>query len=169
MGMTGYYFHPDCKLHKMGDHHPECPERLDVIEDRLLITGVADALERREPQPASLGEIKLAHRRMYIAAMRGMNDWLEEDDIAAGQPQHFSLDPDTSMNSHTYRAALLAAGAAVEAVDAVLAGELENAFCAVRPPGHHACGDKAMGFCFFNNVGIAAKRTIHCRNIGLDL
>ena len=101
MGMTGYYFHPDCKLHKMGDHHPECPERLDVIEDRLLITGVADALERREPQPASLGEIKLAHRRMYIAAMRGMNDWLEEDDIAAGQPQHFSLDPDTSMNSHT--------------------------------------------------------------------
>lgn len=160
MGMTGYYFHPDCKLHKMGDHHPECPERLDVIEDRLLITGVADALDRREPQPASLGEIKLAHRRMYIAAMRGMNDWLEEDDIAAGQPQHFSLDPDTSMNSHTYRAALLAAGAAVEAVDAVLAGELENAFCAVRPPGHHACGDKAMGFCFFNNVGIAAKYAV---------
>ena len=160
MGITGYYTHRDCRLHKMGDNHPECPERLDAIEDRLLITGVADALQRREPQPANLGEIKLAHRRMYIAAMRGMNDWLEEDDVAAGQQQNFSLDSDTSMNSRTYRAALLSAGAAVEAVDAVLAGEMENAFCAVRPPGHHACGDKAMGFCFFNNVAIAAKYAV---------
>ncbi|MEE1654163.1 histone deacetylase family protein [Brachymonas sp. G13] len=160
MGATGYYFHNDCKLHNMGAGHPEAPERLDAIEDRLLITGVADALERRQPNPANLAEIKLAHRRMHIAAMRGMSDWLEEDDIAAGDSQHFSLDTDTSMNSKTYRAALLAAGAAVEAVDAVLAGELENAFCAVRPPGHHACGDKAMGFCFFNNVAIAAKYAV---------
>ena len=160
MGATGYYFHNDCKLHNMGEGHPEAPERLDAIEDRLLITGVADALERRQPNPANLAEIKLAHRRIHIAAMRGMSEWLEEDDVAAGTTQHFSLDTDTSMNSKTYRAALLAAGAAVEAVDAVLAGELENAFCAVRPPGHHACGDKAMGFCFFNNVAIAAKYAV---------
>ncbi len=160
MGATGYYTHRDCRLHTMGANHPECPERLDAIEDRLLITGVGDALERREPQPANLAELKLAHRRMYIAGLRGMNDWLAEDDIAAGQQQHFSLDPDTAMNSSTYRAALLSAGAAVEATDAVIAGELENAFCAVRPPGHHACGDKAMGFCFFNNVAIAAKYAV---------
>ena len=160
MGATGYYFHNDCKLHNMGEGHPEAPERLDAIEDRLLITGVADALERRQPNPANLAEIKLAHRRIHIAAMRGMSEWLEEDDVAAGTTQHFSLDTDTSMNSKTYRAALLAAGAAVEAVDAVLAGELENAFCAVRPPGHHACGDKAMGFCFFNNIAIAAKYAV---------
>ena len=160
MGATGYYFHNDCKLHNMGEGHPEAPERLDAIEDRLLITGVSDALERRQPNPANLAEIKLAHRRIHIAAMRGMSEWLEEDDVAAGTTQHFSLDTDTSMNSKTYRAALLAAGAAVEAVDAVLAGELENAFCAVRPPGHHACGDKAMGFCFFNNVAIAAKYAV---------
>ena len=160
MGATGYYFHNDCKLHNMGEGHPEAPERLDAIEARLLITGVADALERRQPNPANLAEIKLAHRRIHIAAMRGMSEWLEEDDVAAGTTQHFSLDTDTSMNSKTYRAALLAAGAAVEAVDAVLAGELENAFCAVRPPGHHACGDKAMGFCFFNNIAIAAKYAV---------
>jgi acetoin utilization deacetylase AcuC-like enzyme len=124
------------------------------------MTGVSDVLDRREPQPANLAEIKLAHRRLHIASIRGMSDWLHEDDVAAGEPQHFSLDTDTSMNSHTYRAALLSAGAAVQATDAVLAGELENAFCCIRPPGHHACGDKAMGFCFFNNVAIAAKYAV---------
>jgi acetoin utilization deacetylase AcuC-like enzyme len=67
------------------------------------------------------------------------------------------IDPDTSINIHTWDAALRAAGAAIGATDAVMAGELDNAFCAVRPPGHHACRDKAMGFCFFNNVAIAAK------------
>lgn len=160
MGATGYYIHSDCKLHNMGAGHPECPERIDAIEDRLLISGVADALDRRTPSEANLAEIKLAHRRMHIAAIRGMSEWLQEDDVAAGSQQHFSLDTDTSMNSNTYRAALLAAGAAVEAVDAVLAGELENAFCCVRPPGHHACGNRAMGFCFFNNVAIAAKYAV---------
>ena len=160
MAATGYYIHRDCKLHDMGAGHPECPERIDAIEDRLLMTGVSDVLDRREPQPANLAEIKLAHRRLHIASIRGMSDWLHEDDVAAGEPQHFSLDTDTSMNSHTYRAALLSAGAAVQATDAVLAGELENAFCCIRPPGHHACGDKAMGFCFFNNVAIAAKYAV---------
>lgn len=160
MGATGYYTHRDCRLHKMGDHHPECPQRLDAIEDRLLMSGVMDALQPCDVQPANLSELKLAHRRMYIAALRGMNDWLKEDDQAAGSPQHFSLDSDTAMNSNTWRAALLSAGAVIQATDAVLAGELENAFCAVRPPGHHACGDKAMGFCFLNNIAIAAKYAV---------
>jgi acetoin utilization deacetylase AcuC-like enzyme len=79
------------------------------------------------------------------------------DDIAAGGPTHTPIDPDTTMNIHTWEAALSAAGAALAATDAVIAGELENAFCSVRPPGHHACHDKAMGFCFFNNVAIAAR------------
>ena len=88
--------------------------------------------------------------------MRGIGDLLVED-IAAGGPTHAQIDPDTSMNEFTWTAALRAAGAAVAATDAVMAGELANAFCAVRPPGHHAEHDKAMGFCFFNNVAIAAK------------
>ena len=154
--MTGYFTHPDCRKHEMGPGHPECPERLDAIEDRLLISGVGDALDRREAPIAPVGDIELAHGRMYVASLRGLSDVLKED-IEAGGPSHSQVDPDTSMNVHTWDAALRAAGAALAATDAVMAGELENAFCAVRPPGHHACRDKAMGFCFFNNVAIAAK------------
>jgi acetoin utilization deacetylase AcuC-like enzyme len=140
----------------MGAGHPECPERLDAIEDRLLISGVGDALERLEAPPAPLVDIELAHGRMHVASLRGLSDQLAEE-IQAGGPTHAQVDPDTAMNVHTWNAALRAAGAALAATDAVLAGELANAFCAVRPPGHHACRDKAMGFCFFNNVAIAAK------------
>ncbi|MDP3137935.1 MAG: histone deacetylase family protein [Burkholderiaceae bacterium] len=156
MNKTGYYTHAACRRHEMGAGHPECPARLDAIEDRLLITGVGDALERREAPEASLGDIELAHDRMYIASLRGLSAGLVED-IAAGGPDHVQIDPDTSMNVHTWSAALHAAGAALAATDAVIAGEFENAFCAVRPPGHHACRDHAMGFCFFNNVAIAAR------------
>ena len=156
MNKTGYFTHPDCRKHDMGNGHPECPQRLDAIEDRLLISGVGDALDRREAPLASLGDIELAHGRMHVAALRGLSDGLAEE-IAAGGPAHVQIDPDTSMNVSTWDASLRAAGAALAATDAVMAGELENAFCAVRPPGHHACRDKAMGFCFFNNVAIAAK------------
>ena len=143
----------------MGAGHPECPERLGAIEDRLLITGLGDALERRDPTPASVTELELAHGRLHIASIRGLCDELKEE-IQAGGPDHAQVDPDTSLNVHTWEAALISAGAALNATDAVLAGELENAFCAVRPPGHHACRDKAMGFCFFNNVAIAAKYAV---------
>ena len=140
----------------MGAGHPECPERLSAIEDRLLISGVGDALERREAPPAAIADLELAHGRMPVAALRGLTDSLREE-IAAGGPQHAQLDPDTSMNVYTWDAALRAAGAALAATDAVMAGELENAFCSVRPPGHHACRDQAMGFCFLNNVAVAAR------------
>ena len=140
----------------MGPGHPECPERLDAIEDRLLATGVADALERREAPKASPEDIELAHTRMHVAAMRGLGMELAEH-IAAGGSGYAQIDPDTSMNVHTWDAILRAAGAAVAATDAVIAGELENAFCAVRPPGHHACHDRAMGFCIFNSVAVAAR------------
>jgi len=156
MKPTGYFTHTLFRRHEMGEGHPECPQRLDAIEDRLLITGLDHALERREPTPAALSDVELAHDRMHVAALRGLSDRLIED-MQAGGPTHANIDPDTSINRHTWDAALLAAGAAIDATDAVMAGELENAFCAVRPPGHHACHNKAMGFCFFNNVAIAAK------------
>jgi acetoin utilization deacetylase AcuC-like enzyme len=140
----------------MGPGHPECPERLDAIEDRLLISGVGDALVRVEAPLASLDEIELAHGRMHVASLRGLSDTLRED-VQAGGPNHAYLDPDTSMNVDSWSAILRSAGAAMAATDAVMAGEMENAFCAVRPPGHHACRDKAMGFCFINNVAVAAK------------
>ena len=156
MKPTGYFTHSLFRRHEMGEGHPECPQRLDAIEDRLLITGLDHALERREPTPAALSDIELAHDRMFVASLRGLSDQLIEDMLAGG-PSHANVDPDTSINKHTWDAALMAAGAAIDATDAVIAGELENAFCAVRPPGHHACHNKAMGFCFFNNVAIAAK------------
>ena len=140
----------------MGVGHPECPERLDAIENRLLVSGVGDALVKREASSAPLADIELAHGRMYVAALRGLTDGLREE-IDAGGPTHAQIDPDTSINVHTWDAALRAVGAAIDATDAVMAGEIDNAFCSVRPPGHHACKDKAMGFCFFNNAAIAAR------------
>jgi acetoin utilization deacetylase AcuC-like enzyme len=140
----------------MGPGHPECPERLDAIEDRLLISGVGDALTRVEAPLASLDEVELAHSRMHVAALRGLSDRLVEES-AAGGPRYAMIDPDTAMNVDSWNAILRSAGAALAATDAVIAGELENAFCAVRPPGHHAGRDKAMGFCFLNNVATAAK------------
>lgn len=159
MNKTGYFTHGDCRKHEMGPGHPECPERLDAIEDRLLVTGVADALDRREAPEASTAELELAHGRMHVAALRGLSEQLQ-DEIAAGGPSHAQVDPDTALNVHTWPAALRAAGAALAATDAVIAGDLENAFCAVRPPGHHACRDRAMGFCFFNNVALAARHAL---------
>ncbi|MBD7961275.1 histone deacetylase family protein [Comamonas avium] len=148
----------------MGPGHPECPQRLDAIEDRLLMTGVLDGLERIDAPQAALSDVELAHDRMHVAALRGLTDRLLEEQ-AAGGPQYMQLDTDTSINAHTFTAALHAAGAAVAATDAVIDGELENAFCAIRPPGHHATRDKAMGFCFFNNVAIAALHALQRRNL----
>jgi len=156
MTMTGYFTHRDCRKHEMGAGHPECPERLDAIEDRLLISGLDVALDRREAPIASLTDIELAHGRMHVAALRGLSDGLREE-ILAGGPTHAQVDPDTSINIHTWDAALRSAGAVIAATDAVIAGEMPNAFCAIRPPGHHASRDKASGFCFLNNVAIAAK------------
>jgi acetoin utilization deacetylase AcuC-like enzyme len=153
---TGYFSHPDCHKHEMGAGHPECPARLDAIDDQLLISGVADVLDRREAPLASTADIELAHDRMHVASLRGLTEGLREE-MEAGGPQYAQIDPDTALNVHTWNAALRAAGAAMAATDAIMAGEMENAFCAVRPPGHHACRDKAMGFCFFNNVAIAAR------------
>lgn len=164
MSKTGYYTHGDCRKHEMGPGHPECPARLDAIEDRLLVSGVSAALDHREAPLASLADIELAHDRMHVAALRGLSLRLVEEEDAGGSP-YFQLDTDTAMNRHTWTAALRAAGAAIEATDAVMAGELENAFCSVRPPGHHAMRAKAMGFCFFNNVAIAAKYALQRHNL----
>jgi acetoin utilization deacetylase AcuC-like enzyme len=156
---TGYFSHRDFHLHEMGAGHPECPERLDAINDRLISSGLGDVLDRRDAPLASPTDLELAHGRMYIASLQGLGARLAQE-VLAGGPAHLQIDPDTAINQHTWQAALRAAGAALAATDAVIAGELANAFCAVRPPGHHACRDKAMGFCFFNNVAIAAKHAL---------
>ncbi len=155
MNKTGYFSHPDCRLHEMGPGHPECPARLDAIQDRLLISGVADALEPCEAPLAAMDTIARAHGKEYLARMQQMDRELHQSGDA-----YLRVDPDTSMNAHTWTAALRASGAAIAATDAVVSGALRNAFCAVRPPGHHACRDEAMGFCFVNNVAVAALHAL---------
>lgn len=156
---TAYYSHPACRTHDMGDGHPECPQRLDAIADHLIATGLDIALEQREAPPVDEGDLALAHESLYVANLRGFMEQVE----ATGQRR--ALDPDTVAGPGTWAAALHAAGAAVAATDAVLDGEIENAFCAVRPPGHHATRRQAMGFCFFNNVAVAARHALDRRGL----
>ena len=156
MGKTGYFTHPDCRRHDMGRGHPECPERLDAIEDRLLAARLLDVVDRREAPLASTELLALAHERLHVASIVGLAEELRQQEEAGGH-NHVHIDPDTAMNRHSLNAALRAAGATLAATDAVIAGELQNAFCAVRPPGHHATRSRAMGFCIFNQVALAAR------------
>ncbi|MBK6008324.1 histone deacetylase family protein [Ramlibacter ginsenosidimutans] len=153
---TGYFTHPDCRKHDMGRGHPECPQRLDAIEDRMLASGLLDVVDRREAPLASPEIVELAHDRMHVASIIGLAEELRQQEEAGGSSL-VHIDPDTAMNRHTLNAVLRASGAAIAATDAVIAGELENAFCAVRPPGHHATRARAMGFCVFNSIAIAAR------------
>ena len=154
--MTGYFSHPDCALHEMGKGHPECPERLAAIEDRLIATGVRDALDCREAPLAQLPDMALAHDASYVAELDEMHSQLTAAALDGRRP-YAQIDPDTAMNASTWLAVRRAAGAAIAATDAVMAGEMENAFCAVRPPGHHATKGRAMGFCLINGIAVAAR------------
>ena len=160
MSKTGYFTHPSGNRHEMGPGHPECPQRLDAINDRLLATGLLDVLHGYEAPAASLTVVEKAHSLDLVEKLQALDAGLQASLVQGARPGYAALDPDTTMNPWTWQAALHAAGAAVAATDAVLRGELENAFCAVRPPGHHACHDKAMGFCFINNVAVAARHAL---------
>jgi len=156
---TAFYSHPDCRRHDMGHGHPECPQRLDAIDDLLLASGIGDALERREAPLVDLKDLALAHSSGYVDELRDLLDQVS----ASGQP--CALDPDTIASPGSLVAVMRAAGAAVAATDAVIDGEVENAFCSVRPPGHHATRGSAMGFCFFNNVAVAARHALDVRGL----
>ena len=147
---TMYLTHPACRLHEMGSWHPESPQRLDAISDQLLASGLMPYLDDRQAPQASRHDLLRVHTVQYLDDLRGHTP----------EQGYYPIDPDTLMNPHTYEAALYAAGAGVAAVDAVIGGEARTAFCAVRPPGHHACRTQAMGFCFLNNVAIAARHAM---------
>ena len=151
--LPAYITHPDCARHEMGAHHPECPERLGAINDLLLVKGLLDYMQPFDAPLASTEQLARAHASGYIS---------ELIDASPLEGYH-KVDPDTDMNTYTIRAALRAAGAAVQATDLVLGGEAPSAFCCVRPPGHHAERAAAMGFCFFNNVAVGIRHalTVH--------
>src|SRR5205807_6265166 len=139
--------HPACLEHDPGRYHPESPERLRAVLEALDAPEFA-RLDRREAPEAALDDIARVHPRAFA------------ERILAVVPQsgHVGIDADTVMSPASGRAALRAAGAVVAAVDAVVAGEADNAFCAIRPPGHHAEPGRAMGFCLFNNIAVGALR-----------
>jgi acetoin utilization deacetylase AcuC-like enzyme len=143
---VGIISHALCGEHDMGEFHPECPARLTSIETHLALAGLDKAIEHIEAVSIPKALLSLAHDDAYI-------DYLFDNSPIDGV---FPLDPDTTMNPKTLAAALLSAGAAVQAVDLVMNNTVTAAFCSTRPPGHHAERNKAMGFCFFNNVAIAA-------------
>jgi acetoin utilization deacetylase AcuC-like enzyme len=148
--LVGLISHPLCLKHEMGDHHPECPQRLTAIEDQLIAQGLNMMLRHYDAPAATREQLVRVHAPSYV------------DEIHARAPAEglVSLDPDTLMNPHSLEAALRAAGSAVLGVDLVMQGEIGAAFCNVRPPGHHAERDRAMGFCIFNNVAVGAAHAL---------
>ena len=147
---TAYITHPSYLLHNMGDWHPESPDRLRAVDDRLHAAHLFDYLVHFEATRADRSQLLRVHDAAYI------------DFVEASSPREgfHALDPDTNMNPHTLKAAWHAAGGAAMAVDSIMRGEVGNAFVACRPPGHHATRTQAMGFCFFNNVAVAAAHAL---------
>ena len=143
---TAFLSHPSFRNHEVPAGHPECSQRLSVIDDYLRAAQVYDLLQHHAAPRASREQIARAHTTRLIAA-------LEHISPAAG---YVAIDADTYIGVHSLEAAWRAAGAAVMATDLVIGGQADNAFCAVRPPGHHAERDTAMGFCLFNNIAVGA-------------
>jgi acetoin utilization deacetylase AcuC-like enzyme len=143
---VGIIGHHKCNEHNMGDHHPESPARMAAIQDQLIRSGLDYVVRQYDAKPLDKKHLNLAHSQAHI------------DHLFNNAPKDgfFKLDDDTFMNAASLTAALYSAGAVVDAVDLVMNNELSSAFCATRPPGHHAEYEKSMGFCLFNNIAIGA-------------
>lgn len=153
---TAIYSHPDCQRHDMGEWHPEAPARLQAISDQMIRAQIHDLFDHREAPLVGPGALERVHSANAIAIIR--------DNVPA-PGDSYPIDGDTSLNEFSWRAAQRAAGAAVAATDAVLDGDIDNAFCAIRPPGHHARPTEPMGFCLFNNVAVAARHALEVRGL----
>jgi acetoin utilization deacetylase AcuC-like enzyme len=152
---TAYITHADCLRHEMGAGHPECPDRLKSVNDEMRSSGLLESLRCLEAPLATPADLKRVHASAYV-------DLIFDHAPNEGYVQ---LDPDTAMNPHSLSAARRAAGAGVLAVDEVMDGRAKNAFCAVRPCGHHATQVRSMGFCIFNNIGVAAAYALEKKGL----
>ncbi|NKB67220.1 MAG: histone deacetylase [Candidatus Latescibacteria bacterium] len=155
MGQTAFYHHPAGLAHDSGPGHPECPQRLEYLVAEINRRGLDKDLLMRRPEEAPVASLERNHERAYIAQMAALSK----------RGHLVPQTPDTVVSPATYQAARLASGAVCEAIDGVLSGAVDQAFCANRPPGHHAEFDQAMGFCYFNHVAVGAR---HALEAGLD-
>jgi acetoin utilization deacetylase AcuC-like enzyme len=153
---TLYITHADCRLHEMGPGHPESPARLAAITEELRESGLLAELRSLEAPLAKHVDLERVHHKAYV-------DLIFNVAPATGYRQ---LDPDTAMNPNSLDAARRAAGAGILAVEEIMAGKANTAFCAVRPCGHHATPDRSMGFCIFNNIAVAAAFALD--TVGLE-
>ena len=147
---------PVCREHDTGRGHPESPRRFDAVVEALDTAGLREKMLALDPREITRDDLLLAHTAEYVA--------LAEHEIRSGSEQLST--GDTTVSRHSWEAALAAAGSALAAVDAVVAGKVARAFCAVRPPGHHASADHGMGFCIFNNIALAARHAQRRHGIG---
>ncbi len=147
MNKTGFLYDDRYRLHDTGAYHPECPARLPAIYKGIETAGLLDKLTLIKARPADMKWVETIHDPAYIKRF--------QEACQAGETTF--IYPDNQMCSISFDIALLAVGGLLEAVRMVMAGEIDNAFCAIRPPGHHAEKNKAMGFCYFNNIAIAAR------------
>ena len=150
-----YLTHPDCAAHEMGAYHPESPQRVAAIHERLLAAGLLEHTLQPEPPLATAAQIERAHHPRLIRTLQA----------SAPSSGYAAIDPDTTMNPHTWRAALRAAGAAVLATELICTGKVDRAFCNVRPPGHHATHSSAMGFCFLNNAAVGIHHALEVMGV----
>jgi len=147
---TAYISHQDCHAHDTGQGHPECAARLSAIEDKLLLSGLFDFLRNIDAPEVTQEQLLRAHTAGHLAMIETMMP----------KEGYERLDPDTVISPGTLDAAKRAAGAVVEAVDLVMSGKFENAFCCVRPPGHHAEHDRSIGFCIYSNIAVGVKHAL---------
>lgn len=147
---TAYISHVECRLHDTGPGHPEEPRRLTAIEDKFLESGLGDVLRHIDAPEVTLEQLRRVHATAYLDAL----------DAVAPESDYVRLDPDTVISPQSLPAARRAAGAVVAAVNGVCGGELDSAFCGVRPPGHHAERERATGFCLYNNIAVGAAHAL---------
>ena len=147
-----YIGHQDCHDHRMGIHHPESPERLHAIGDRLIASGIEILITHYDAPTVTLEQLTRVHDPAYVRMIEEAAPRYENSPVW--------IDGDTAMSGGTLQAARRSAGASILAVDLVMDGKHHAAFCCVRPPGHHAERARAMGFCFFNNVAVGAAHAI---------
>jgi acetoin utilization deacetylase AcuC-like enzyme len=151
-----YISHSECHQHDTGEGHPENARRISAIEDRLVSTGLLDVLRYIDAPEVTRSQLLRVHTEAHL------------ENLEATMPEcgYARLDPDTVISPGSLPAARRAAGAVVAAVDLVSSGEMESAFCCVRPPGHHAESNRAMGFCLYNNIAVGAAHALEEHGLG---